>query len=184
MDFSRCLIFGNIYSGPLRVTTLQWVRTTFPPGNAWLVKKPLPLVANRNTAIRDDVLPRLAEKEYDWVFFIDNDVTITHPGIERFLEIDADVVSCNCPMNGTKAWDTIDAFHNHFWRCRPAVLQTIHPPWFAMPTSVDGCDLLGCECLYFRQKALAAGFTIKHGGYCGHANAGTWRGGTTQVQGA
>ena len=178
MDFSRALIFGNVFSGPLRRATLRWMVESFPDGQAWLMDKPLPLCAARNAAIRDDVLPRLAASPlaFDWVFFVDNDVTITHPGLEDFLKIEADVASCDCAMPTPAAWELADAFHNHFWRCRPEVLQTIRPPWFAMPTSPDGCDVVGCDCLYFRAKALAAGFSVKHGGYCGHENAASWRG--------
>jgi len=181
MDFSRCLIFGNVYNGPLKRSTLWWIVETFPEGNAWLVKKPLPLVANRNATIRDEVLPRLLARpaDFDWVFFVDNDVTITHPGMEDFLKVDADVVSCDCAMPTDDAWKADDAFHNHFWRCRPAVLQTIQSPWFAMPTSPDGCEVVGCDCVYFRRKALDAGFSVAHGGYCGHDNAATWRGSVT-----
>jgi len=182
MELSNSLIFGNVYSGPLKASTLAWIRAAFPSGNAWLSTHRLPLCAHRNTIIRDSALPMIAAKEYDWVFFVDHDVTITHPGLEDFLAVDADVVSCNCPMGNEKAWDKPDDFHNHFWRCRPVVLQTIKPPWFAMPTSEDGCDVVGCDCLYFRQKAIAAGFTIAHGGYCGHTNAGTWLGDIVKVK--
>ena len=52
------------------------------------------------------------------------------------------------------------------------VLKRIEPPWFDWKYSLDGCELLGCDCSYFRDKVLAAGFTVAHGGCCGHDCAG------------
>lgn len=33
------------------------------------------------------------------------------------------------------------------------------PPWFQFVYSPDGCELLACECQFFRDRAIAAGFS-------------------------
>jgi hypothetical protein len=173
---AHAAIVANVFSGPLPPSTEQWIIDNFAFGLRKMTAKQVPLHAARNSMIRDVMLPLLDQNaDLDWCCFLDNDVTITHPGIERFLAIDGDVVSCECEMPTPNAWAEEESYHDHFWKCRPAVLRAIRPPWFDLNLSADGCDLLGCDCMTFAAKVRAAGFTIKHGGYCGHANAGTWR---------
>jgi len=155
----------------LKPSSQHWLRENFPTDNLFGICK-APYLAARNSAIRDVVLPRA--EEFGWAMFIDNDVTITHPGLENFLAVEADVVSCTCKMRQADAWATPDAFHTPFWRCRVEVLEEIPAPWFEYPYSPDGCDVLGCDCMQFARKAKAAGFSIAHAGHCGHACMGSW----------
>jgi hypothetical protein len=168
------IIVANVYSGPMPFGTQQWIADSFPEGQRFQMSKAVPLSAGRNSMIRDVMLPALASHpDIDWCFFIDNDVTITYPGIDRFLLVEADIVSCGCKMPSDTAWETEDAFHDHFWKCRPLVLHKIPPPWFEQNLSEDGCDLLGCDCQTFSRKVKQAGLRIAHGGWCSHANART-----------
>jgi hypothetical protein len=171
----RSIIVVNVFSGPVPPSTADWIMESFPEGRRLVTKKDVPLHAGRNSMIRDAMFPAVAQyPDTEWCFFLDNDVTITYPGIDRFLAIDADVASCECPMETKNAWADEDSFHDHFWKCRPAVLRAIQPPWFNLNLSADGCDLMGCDCLTFSAKVRTAGFTIRHGGYCGHGNKRSW----------
>ena len=31
-----------------------------------------------------------------------------------------------------------------------------------------GCDMLPCECQFFRDRVLVAGFSVRSGGWCDH----------------
>ena len=171
----NAIVIANVFGGPLPPTTQNWLAENFPVGRALHFCKQVPQNIARNSMIRDVALPFIAREKLDWIWFIDHDVTLTHPGLDRWLSIEGDVVSCDCAMRtGEAAWGAEDAFHDHFWRCRPEVLLALDPPWFCDNVSSDGCDLLGCECGPFAARVRAAGFTIRHGGYCGHAMAGTW----------
>lgn len=175
IDPAKTLVTGFTYGGyddkgrllraPLLIPTRLWIERTFPKENIFNVCGS-PLICARNRTIRDFVLPKA--DAYEWYLSIDNDITITHPGVYRFLSLKADVISCNCRIAGGQGWDDPRAFHTGFWCCRIAVLKAIKPPWFLYPYSDDGCELLGCSCSYFRDKVLAAGFSVKHGGHCGH----------------
>ena len=171
----NAIIVVNVFSGPMPCASQEWIAANFPEGRRFATAKRAPLHAGRNSMIRDVMLPALTENRgVEWCWFMDNDVTITHPGLEHWLDVEGDVVSCRCAMPGGRAWETVDAFHDHFWRCRPAVLRAIPAPWFDLNLSADGCDLLGCDCLTFAAKARAAGFVIRHGGHCEHAAARSW----------
>lgn len=166
----------NIFSGPMPNTAQHWLATNFPEGRAFLSSKDVPLAAARNTMVRD-AIGLLKDEAVEWAWFLDNDVTLTYPGIERFQEVPGDVVSCDCAMpTGAGAWEAEDAFHDHFWRCSRKVLLTIPLPWFRDNLSDDGCDLIGCDCSTFRQKALDFGFRVRHGGWCGHGCKQSWKG--------
>jgi len=182
MDLSRSIVIGNTFSGPIKRTTAKWLLDHFPPGHFLCYVKEVPMIVGRNAMIRDGGLATINRFqkdqgiEVDWVFFVDNDVTITKPGIDNFLAVPGDVVSCECRMQSAHAWGEKDAFHDHFWRCRAEVLRAIEPPWFTENWTEDGCNVVGCECLTFRAKAIEAGFRVRHGGWCGHENAHSWTG--------
>ena len=176
---SNAIVCANVESGPVPPTTMDWFVANFPLERRFQFKRDLRLIPARNTIIRDVMLPALASMKDDanpveWCWFIDNDVTLTHPGLERWLAVQGDIVSCDCHMAEAGAWEGEEAFHTPLWRCRPEVLYMLQPPWFMYPLSEDGCDVLTCECAYFSVKARAAGFTVRHGGYCGHGNVKSW----------
>ena len=50
-----------------------------------------------------------------------------------------------------------------------SVLETISPPLFGREYSPNGCELANCPGLYFRDKAIHAGFSVTRAGRCGHA---------------
>lgn len=166
------IVIANTVSGPMPPTTNDWIAENFPAQRRFKFDHPVPVIQARNQVVRAALT--LAE-DAEWAWFIDNDVTITHPGLGRWLQVAADVVACDCQMDAGDVWKDEDAFHNAFWRCRVTVLKTIVPPWFELPVSADGCDILDCECSFFAAKARAAGFTIRHGGWCGHANVRSWK---------
>ena len=176
---ANAVLVANVYSGPLPPTTQDWISESFPIGKAILFKKETSIVCAKNSMIRDGALPAIRQMRkfgvhVDWAWFIDNDVTITHPGLDKWLATEGDVVSCDCEMRNHRAFSSEEAFHNHFWRCRVEVLEKLEAPWFEPMSSADGCDMLGCECQTFAAKARAAGFTVRHGGWCSHGNQGSW----------
>ena len=165
-DLSNAVAFAFEYGGELPSTSRDWLiaHVGEPRG---LVKSPF--LAARNTAVREAI-----KLGCEYAIFIDHDVTVTEPGVWRWLETEGDVVACECALPGN-AWVTDHAFHTPLWRCRLDVLRAIEPPWFEHIYTDDGCDMLGCECLYFRRKAEALGFHVTHGGWCSHRQDGTWR---------
>lgn len=181
IDPSRTIVLAFLYGGfkdhqhrqwgtgkPL---TADWLKRTFPEENLRGVNHS-PYLCARNRAIRDLVLP--VADQFDWVLSVDNDVTVTTPGDERFLNTPGDVVACECPMPHEGIWGAADAFHTAFYRARVEVFRTVEPPWFDYVYSDDGCELLDCDCGYFKSKCQAAGFTVTHGGYCSHDCQGSY----------
>jgi len=174
-DPAATIVVAFEYGAGVRDSTHQWITKTFPAENIRSVRLS-PLIVARNRAIRDMVLP-VADK-FSTALFIDNDVTITHPGLENWLALEGDVVSCECAMRHPNAWAPLDAFHNPLWRCSMQVLQAIQPPWFHWIYADDGCGIVGCDCRYFALKVIAAGFSVCHGGHCGHTMNGSWHQGS------
>lgn len=156
-------------------TARAWLAKRFPAtiGDAVCIDES-PYIVARNLAIRDVALPRA--DRFEFALFCDNDVTPTCPSTDAFLRLDADVASCDCRMRFRGAWDSPDAFHTPLWWCRTEVLRRIEAPWFLFRYGPDGCSLRECDCRYFATKVLAAGFSIAHGGHCGHNVEGQWHG--------
>ena len=169
------LVVANVFSGPLPADMRRWLEGRVPAERIIAHAKQVPFISGRNSAIRDAMFPALQRHPGTaWCWFLDNDVLPAYPGLDEWLAVPGDVVSCRSRMANSHAWCTPDAFHDHLWRCRPAVLYKIPPPWFTLNLSADGCDLLGCECMTFAARVKAAGFTLAHGGWCEHGNARSW----------
>ena len=169
-DFSKSLLFANTFSGPPPESTLHWCSENFG-ARAYAYSKAVPLICARNSMVRDALA--LADKDTEWIFFIDNDVG-TLPSINSFLELEGELVSCECKCRNHTAWNDPFAFHCNFWRVRPYVLTAIESPWFELNISKDGCDLISCECKSLQNKALAKEFKVTHGGWCSHSQQGDW----------
>ena len=106
-----------------------------------------------------------------YFIFADNDMKPLGNQVKPFLEVEGDVISCEsqcAPKDPKSTWGHQTAFHAGLWRCSRKVLETIPPPWFAWGYSDDGCELSQCTCDLFRRKALDAGFSVAHAGWCGH----------------
>ena len=175
IDLSRAILVANLYRHGLNSSCRTWAQQ-FCPGRDFGVRgERMDLLSYRNRVVRDIVLKQPSEIE--WAVFLDNDVTITCPGVDRFLVLDADVASCEFSVSPqVEPWARPDSFHTTFWFARIEVFRRIPPPWFAFGYSADGCDMEKCECMVFAEKVLAAGFSIAHGGHCGHACEGKWCG--------
>jgi hypothetical protein len=120
------------------------------------------VVAMRNTLVRD-----MRHKRFDFVAMFDNDM---HPTATSDIlwESTADINCVQCEHGCGGCWARPDDFHcNGFWFTRKVLIE-IPLPWFMKTYSPDGCEQVGCSCNYFREKALAAGFTIQRGGWMNH----------------
>jgi len=149
----------------MRVSASLWLLDTFPKQNIYGINI-CPYLCARNAPIRDVILPNL--DRFDDVLSIDYDVTPTHPGVSQFLSTPGDVVACKVKTDNPHAWDLPTSFHTPFWRAKTKVFAAVEPPWFWFPYSDDGCEMLSCDCAYFAEKVLAAGFSVTHGGRSGH----------------
>jgi hypothetical protein len=176
----RVLIVGFEYPLPLRRAVWPWLNrlgllgpvdldSPDPrPANVRGSRK-TPYIVARNQAVRDIILPRA--DDYDWVLMLNNDVTPTESSA-KFLELEGDLLSCDCPLKNPAAWAGKQAFHLALSCVRTQVFRVMEPPWFRFSYSDDYCELLGCDCEYFATKAKRLGFTIAHGGVCSHDHLG------------
>lgn len=176
----RVLIVGFEYPLPLRRAVWPWLDRLGllgpvdldSPDPRWANVRGMqagPYIVARNKAVRDIILPR-AEK-YDWVLMVNNDIAPTE-STAKFLDMDADILSCDCSLRAAGAWDSPDAFHLALSCIRMRVFTEMERPWFKFIYSDDGCDLIGCDCNYFAAKARSLGFTTAHGGQCKHDHLG------------
>lgn len=164
------LVVANVFTGPMPKETDEWLADNFCLSRILRVAEPAPLPEGRNLAIQDGLSCALPTDE--WVWFIDNDVTIIPAGMEQFLALPGDVVSCHCRMPFDSAWCRPDAFHDHFWRCRLDVLRSIPYPWFTDALPNGGKP--SCECMTFRERVLVKGYSVQWGGWCEHVSARSW----------
>lgn len=174
IDPSRTVVLTYQYGGfdekgkprwrRMRISASLWLLKIFPKENIYRINIS-PYICARNAPIRNIILPNL--DRFDDILSIDFDVTPT-VGASRFLSTPGDVVACKVKTDNPHAWDLPTSFHTPFWRARTKVFAAIEPPWFSFPYSKDGCKMLSCDCEYFAKKALAAGFTVTHGGHSGH----------------
>jgi hypothetical protein len=123
----------------------------------------------RNRAVRDYILK--APARFTDVILMDRDVRPNELS-DFFLTLDTDLASCTCKSEDPRIWANPRAFHLPLCRVRRKVFETIEAPWFMRPLAPDGCAYQGCECNFFLQKALAAGFTSSHAGWSEHDGSG------------
>jgi len=116
-----------------------------------------------NEAIRRLALPSKCEH----FIFADRDVR-PGPRTAPFLRAEGSLVACEYPLANEKSWDDAESMHTGLWRCERKVLEAIAPPWFQRVLSPDGTQEKHCVCLYFRDKARAAGFRVKRAGHADH----------------
>lgn len=114
----------------------------------------------------------LAVSSAEWFVVCDNDLTLG-PTTHHWLEPDADVVCIQYPGGPKQKWALHRPFHSGMYRIHRSVIQTIPPPWFLRPLSPDGCAVKGCPCGYFRDKVLAAGFSLECAGWADHPEGQT-----------
>ena len=129
------------------------------------------LICAKNWAIREHVIDNPGT--YKHFLFVERDV---RPDIvtDEIFRVYADIVCVQVKVRNDAAWLRPDSFHATMWMSNRSALERIHPPWFGVNYSADGCDRLTGECEYFRAKALAAGLTIARGGYADHDMERTW----------
>ena len=141
-----------------------WLYGVFPPQNivAMCIRG---IIQARNLAVREVVL-KAPDEITDFVF-MDHDMRPSMATMP-FLRADADVVGCEFPIPHMEAWADPQAIHMGLVRVRRKVFEKIDPPWFRFEYSPDGSQLEKCECIYFRDKALAAGFSVVRAGWCDH----------------
>ena len=125
----------------------------------------------RNTCIKKCALG--SDPRYEWFVFADSDVRPDERS-DAFLALEADIKACQVPMRSDTAWSLPNSFHESLWCTSRRVLEAIEAPWFMQGYTDDGCNLTGCICRSFQRKALAAGFTIAHGGWAEHDLDGSW----------
>jgi len=80
---------------------------------------------------------------------------------EHFIFADHDV-------RNDKSWDDPQAMHTGLWRCDREVLEAVQPPWFERVLTPDGTREHRCVCMYFRDKAKAAGYEVVRAGWASH----------------
>lgn len=116
-----------------------------------------------NAAIARLALP----SDCEHFIFADRDIRPSEK-TEPFLAADGPLVACEFNISCNASWDDPQAMHAGLWRCDRAVLEAISPPWFQRVLSPDGTEEQACVCTYFRNKALAAGFTVVRAGWADH----------------
>jgi len=65
------------------------------------------------------------------------------------------------------AWILANSFHTTFWFAPVEIFRNCQPPWFRFVYSDDGREMLQCECQFFRDRVVGAGFSVQSGGWCG-----------------
>ena len=177
--YKNTLIVGFEYPQPLRRSVWPWLSRHGVLGKVSLDGSAIhenvrpmhrsPYLCARNTAVRDVIL-KLADK-YEWAILINNDITPTESS-HKFLELDADLKSCECRLAVPDAFKGENAFHLALSCVRIEVFRQMQPPWFAWTYSDDGCELLECDCQRFARRAMELGFKVAHGGNCSHNHLG------------
>lgn len=99
--------------------------------------------------------------------FADHDIR-PGPETDPFLQADGPLVACQFDVAHNASWDDPQAMHCGLWRCDRKVLEAIQPPWFQRVLSADGTQEHLCVCMYFREKARRAGFSVVRAGRAKH----------------
>ena len=102
--------------------------------------------------------PKAAQLGAEEALFIDKDLTITHPDVENFSAIDGDVVYCRCRICTAALWARVDSFHTTFWFAGIKVFRTSSPPCFQLVHTPNCCELVKCECRFFRDQTMPEKF--------------------------
>jgi len=116
-----------------------------------------------NEAVKTLALP----SDCEHFIFADHDVR-PGPRTVPFLEAEGKLVACEYPLSNDKSWDDPQAMHTGLWRCDREVLEAVQPPWFERVLTPDGTREHRCVCMYFRDKAKAAGYEVVRAGWASH----------------
>lgn len=123
-----------------------------------------PLVVARNKA----VVSHCRGGKFEHYLFIDKDMEPKAKTIEPMLETELDACCAVSNSGEHKMWANPRAFHCGMFVVRREVFEAVEGPWFMLEYDRLGTKLKGCECMYFRDKVLEAGFTVGHAGWCDH----------------
>jgi hypothetical protein len=106
----------------------------------------------------------------DYFLFCEKDMKPDIRDSALFLDLAGDIVACEyeTECSHDRSWGEVTSFHTGLWRTSRAVLEKIEKPYFLPCYNEDATDLLTCTCGRFRDQALKAGFSIRHGGWAHH----------------
>ena len=107
-------------------------------------------------------------KEINTFIFAERDVVPSLNNTAEFLQHKGEVVGAIYETAGEKAFDSPQSFHTGLWRASRRALMALEPPWFALPKSPDGTELLCCPCAYLQWKFNEAGIRTAHAGWVAH----------------
>ena len=180
----------RFYPGSALVIVAAWPDRRIDAGLIyWLAHNGFNIAGNvRETCWRDvSVAYNRAVAEYalgwhgGWVLFADNDI---RPGPQApgapdptapFLDptIDAEIVGCLYPTAPACSWARPDRIHTGLYRVRTDALRAMHDAaggraLYRREYSADGRQIVGCECSYFCDQAIAAGLRIARAGWADH----------------
>ena len=141
-----------------------WLYNIFPPANI-LGLCVQGIIEARNRSVAELVLK--APSEITDFVFMDRDMRPGRAAIE-VLRAEGDVVACTYPTPRMETWADPTTLHMGLVRVKRRVFEAIEPPWFMFGYSPDGTRRAKCECGYFRDKAIEAGFKVVRAGWCGH----------------
>jgi len=116
-----------------------------------------------NAAVKQLALP----SDCDHFIFADHDIRPS-ARTEPFLKAEGPLVACEYDVANNHSWEDPEAMHCGLWRCDRAVLEAIKPPWFQRVLSRGGMSERLCVCMYFRNKARKAGYTVTRAGWAAH----------------
>lgn len=117
-----------------------------------------------------------APKHIEQFVFMDRDMR-PEQASDPVLTAPGDIVGCFYETGNPKAWASPTVIHMGLVRISRQVLETLAEerdehnrpkPMFFFPRDVTNTKLGMCECAYFAQRAIAAGFSITRAGWCGH----------------
>ena len=123
------------------------------------------LVVARNAVVKELCLK--APPEITDFILMDRDMRPGQAALPM-LQAEGDVVGCTYPIPHMAGWADPAMIHLGLVRIRRKVFEALQPPWFLFGYTEDGAGLGLCECGYFRDKVLEAGFTVTRAGWCDH----------------
>ena len=161
-------IMAVVFTWPDRSLTWEaasWLYNLLPPQNIYSFCGKDHQTA-RNQAVRDIILK--APPEIEHVVLMDRDMR-PGPASLPVLQAEGDVVGSLYPIPNMGGWADPHAVHLGLVRVARKVFDVVPPPWFArVYNQEDMTRWAQCECHFFAQKALAAGFSVTRAGWCEH----------------
>lgn len=176
MDRDRTMVIVMTRDGRENIALRRYLLQRFPADAVFAPSDSIQaeqLIVARNRVMHEMVLR--SRDRFQHFVLMDDDL-LPDDRLDPMWEQPGDVVGAEYAIESRSAWLRPTDVHCSCLRFTRQVAETLAPPYFKFTYNGTLTACLSCECNWFRDRALEAGFTVARAGYADHGNLRRWCG--------